>query len=262
MIIRTENNEIIDLSKPICISIEINFNGEQPNTYGVEIADAEAYRAGEFIGDVREGGSCNFEKYKIIPHCNGTHTECIGHITKERIYVNDIFDNIFFKAELITVNPVIYSEEIKETYQPKIDEGDLLITSEMIPEVISGDALIVRTKPNDESKKVRRYEETGFPYFTNEAMEKINKSGIKHLLVDMPSIDRMYDGGKLSNHHIYWGLKKGDEVGKNYSKKTISEMVFADDFIKNGVYMCCIQIPDWKGDASPSRIFLYEIIKQ
>ena len=42
---------------------------------------------GQFIGDTRMGGPCNFETYSITPHCNGTHTECVGHITNERVSI-------------------------------------------------------------------------------------------------------------------------------------------------------------------------------
>ena len=75
----------VDFSKGIDISIPLNFNGEQPNTYGVDRATSKPFQNGEFIGDTRKGGPCNFETYSFTPHCNGTHTECIGHITDERI---------------------------------------------------------------------------------------------------------------------------------------------------------------------------------
>jgi hypothetical protein len=65
----------------------LDFNGAQPNAYGVERATATACEASDLIGDTRRGGSCNFEQIKFIPHCNGTHTECVGHITDERILI-------------------------------------------------------------------------------------------------------------------------------------------------------------------------------
>ncbi len=47
-------------------------------------------QAGEFLGDTRSGGSCNAEVLTLTPHCNGTHTECIGHITDERITLAEV----------------------------------------------------------------------------------------------------------------------------------------------------------------------------
>ena len=77
----------VDFSKGMDISIPLYFNGEQPNTYGVDKATSSAYQDGQFIGDTRKGGPCNFETYSFTTHCNGTHTECIGHITNERISI-------------------------------------------------------------------------------------------------------------------------------------------------------------------------------
>ena len=78
----------VDFSKGNDISIPIKFNGSQPNTYGVKIATSIAYQDGQFIGDTRKGGPCNFETYNFTPHCNGTHTECIGHITNAVSYTH------------------------------------------------------------------------------------------------------------------------------------------------------------------------------
>ena len=72
---------LIDFSNFNDLSIPINFNGTQPNTYNVEKASSEPYKDDSFIGDTRRGGPCNFETYKITPHCNGTHTECIGPVS-------------------------------------------------------------------------------------------------------------------------------------------------------------------------------------
>lgn len=253
----------VDTSKPLEISIPINFNGEQPNTYDVELAQAQPYQAGDMIGDTRQGGSCNFEKYTIIPHCNGTHTECVGHITDERISVNNILKDVFFVGEMITVEPV-GAVDTNEKYDPELNTADYVITKESIKDKIKKDndvkALMIRTLPNDDSKKTRRYIQHEPPFFSNDAMEYINELVIEHLLIDIPSVDRTFDQGKLTNHHIFWNVKQGShEAGKNYSLKTITEMIYAPDEIKDGKYIVNIQIPDWKSDAAPSRIFLFNL---
>jgi arylformamidase len=258
-----DKDYFIDVSEPIEISVPINFNGEQPNTYDVEIASAQAYQAGDIIGDTRKGGSCNFEKYIIIPHCNGTHTECVGHITDKRIYINDVLKSILIQGELITVEPV-NADKTKDNYDPKFNSTDKAITRESIEKKIRKDdnikALMIRTLPNDDSKKSRRYMQDEPPIFSNDAMEFINELGIEHLLVDMPSVDRTFDEGKLTNHHIFWNVAQGShETDNNHSLKTITEMIYASNEIKDGKYLVNIQIPDWKSDAAPSRVFLYEL---
>src|SRR6186997_1126872 len=116
-----------DAAKPIDISIPLNFNGEQPNAYGVEKATSKACEAGELVGDTRLGGSCNFEQYTFIPHCNGTHTECIGHITNERISVRDCLQDAFLRAWLVSVPPTL-SGNTEEQYPVNSAKDDMLIT--------------------------------------------------------------------------------------------------------------------------------------
>src|SRR5205085_1356430 len=116
-----------DPSDPIDISIPLNFNGTQPNAYGVEPARSTPCAAGDLVGDTRQGGSCNFEQYTLIPHCNGTHTECVGHITNERISIRDCLTDVFIPTMLISVQPQEPSTT-DETYSVSADTGDLLIT--------------------------------------------------------------------------------------------------------------------------------------
>ena len=108
------------------ISIPLNFNGEQPNTYGVDRASSSPYQDGQFIGDTRKGGPCNFETYSFTPHCNGTHTECIGHITDERISVLSSLKDEMIPATLVSVTP----KNTTENYTPELNKEDLVITKE------------------------------------------------------------------------------------------------------------------------------------
>ena len=92
----------VDFSKGMDISIPLYFNGEQPNTYGVDKAISSPYQDGQFIGDTRKGGPCNFETYSFTPHCNGTHTECIGHITKERVSILNSLQVAYGRTRIFT----------------------------------------------------------------------------------------------------------------------------------------------------------------
>lgn len=256
----------INLLNPIDISIPVVFNGAQPNTYNVPIASAKTYEDGQFIGDVRRGGSCNFEEYRLIPHCNGTHTECVGHIAHERISVHKILRDVFFQGTLVTITPEKAVDSL-ETYSPEKLHDDRLITSKSLFYVLENaspdflKALIIRTRPNDLSKQSRKYLEMPPPFFSLEAMEYIVSLGVEHLLVDIPSVDRTFDEGRLSAHHIFWAVPQGshDVDPKEPSIKTITEMIFVPDEIPDGRYLTHIQIPNFIADAAPSRVFLYEV---
>ena len=125
--IKIENKKYtVDFSRGTDISIPINFNGDQPNTYGVDRAMSRPYQDGRFIGDTRKGGPCNFETYSFTPHCNGTHTECIGHITNERIDVLTSLEEEMIPATLISITP----KSSDESYIPNLNTDDLVITKE------------------------------------------------------------------------------------------------------------------------------------
>ncbi len=262
----------INSEKPLDISIPLNFNGAQPNAYGVEKAQSKPCEAGAIVGDTRQNGSCNFEQITFIPHCNGTHTECVGHITNERISIHECLRDAFVPVSLISVKPE-NANETNETYAVKLSENDKLITRKSIENALripnsrfqipNIEGLIIRTLPNDESKLSREYLEIIPPFFTTEAMEFIVQIGIKHLLVDMPSIDRIYDEGKLSNHRIFWNIEAGkfELNAKSRRNNTITELIFVPNFIEDGFYLLNLQIAAFAADASPARPILFEFVE-
>lgn len=256
----------IDAGNPIDISIPLIFNGAQPNAYGVERATATACESGDLIGDTRRGGSCNFEQVKFIPHCNGTHTECVGHITDERVPIYKSLQDAFVPAALVSVLTENASQT-EETYPIKLNAEDRLITKKSLQNQLENidanwlDGLVIRTLPNDESKKQRTYMEHPAPFFSTEAISYIAENGVKHLLVDMPSIDRAFDAGKLSNHRIFWNIApESCSLDKaSLINNTITEMIYVPDEIEDGAYLLNLQIASFAADASPSRPLLFKI---
>ncbi len=256
----------INENEPLNIAIPLKFGEAQPNAYGVERASSEACEAGAIVGDTRRGGSCNFEQIKFIPHCSGTHTECVGHITDERISVNDCLTDAFSAANLISVTPEKAADSA-DSYPFELNKDDLLITRKCIENALAAkelsfnDALIIRTNPNDESKLSRVYADEIPPFFSTEAMQLISASGIRHLLVDTPSIDRIYDGGKLSNHRIFWNVEPGAfEISeKTLINRTITELIYVPKQISDGEYLLNLQIAPFAADAAPSRPLLFRL---
>lgn len=255
-----------DTSEPITISIPMKFNGDQPNTYDVDKAAAKAYETSGFIGDTRRGGGCNFEEYKLIPHCNGTHTECVGHISLERISIHNTLKDSFTPATLISVTPE-KAFDTKDRYIPDKNENDQLITKKVLEEKLKDadknflEGIIIRTLPNDDSKNSRQYINQLPPFFSIDAMEYIVNLNVKHLLMDIPSVDRTFDEGKLTSHHIFWNvpLESHDVDRDKHSLKTITEMIYAMNEVEDGRYLMNIQIPDFVADAAPSRVLMYKI---
>ena len=86
-------------------------------------------------------------------------------------------------------------------------------------------------------------------------VEYILECGIEHLLLDLPSVDREQDEGKLACHKIFWKYPEEPRL-----HCTITELIFVPDSIRDGNYLLQIQIPNICLDAVPSRPFLYQAI--
>ncbi len=249
---------------PVDIAISMDFYGPQPNTYGIPPAKAQAFEGQGFVGDVRRGGSCNFEIHTLTPHCNGTHTECVGHIASQRLSLHTMLRESFFPATLVSIRP-LSPQETTDSYLPAPDPQDRLITRDALLEAVAPpsrawlQALVIRSLPNDSSKLGRDYSEESPPYFSLEAMQLIRSWGVQHLLVDMPSVDRMLDEGRLENHHIFWGVDSGshDVAPERASHATITEMIYVPDAIADGRYLLELQVAAWCSDAAPSRPRLF-----
>lgn len=241
------------------ISIPLQFNGPQPNFFGVEPAAANPYEKGNIIGDTAKGGSCNFETVHFTPQCSGTHTECVGHIVDEDITITDVNVDSFIPAVLLSAEPSIDEES-----------GDRVIDAKMLktfldnvsPEFLK--AVIIRTIPNNPEKMTKTYKENEIPpYLTEDAVQILLDNGMEHILIDLPSLDRAFDEGKLAAHHLFWEIPAGSHhlVNGEISKRTISELIYVPDDVKDGVYVLNLQIPPFKSDAAPSRPILYEAIQ-
>lgn len=248
----------------IDISIPLTFNGPQPNTYGVPQAQSQAFEGGGFVGDVRRGGSCNFESYTFIPHCNGTHTECIGHITEARISVHERLKDTFIPATLITVEPVAPAATT-DTYLPALHTEDRLITQAALARALAPfdadfrQAIIIRTLPNEAEKMHCDYTQVAPAFFSIEAMEYIRAQAVQHLLTDTPSLDRLHDEGRLTAHHIFFEIEKGEHTEPRSIPYTITEFIYAPDTVADGIYLLNLQIAPFVSDAAPSRPRLFEL---
>jgi kynurenine formamidase len=246
-----------DLSRPESLAIPLRFDGAQPRFFGAPRAEAAPYRGDCFVGDTDQGGSCNVSEIRLVPHCNGTHTENVGHIVRTDLSVGSSVGQSLMCAVLISVRP----EADGATGDRTISRDSLAgaIGNRSLDDVA---ALIVRSLPNDPAKKSMDYDAAAAPpYFAGDAMRFIVGKGFRHLLVDFPSIDRMNDEGKLANHRLFWNVAPGsNQAGpETRTDRTITEMIFADDGIADGLYLLNLQVPAWHSDAAPGNPVLYKL---
>lgn len=235
----------VDLAKPIDISIPLRAGEQNVNAWYTPPVKIEPVLMGDWVGDVNQGGSVNFRNIFFNPHGNGTHTECVGHISKENYSINQCLKTFFFIAELVTVLP----DETKD--------GDLIITKQHLENCLGDkrpEAIIIRTLDNSISKINKQYSNTNPPYLEYTAAEWIDAIGIDHLLIDLPSVDQEVDGGKLQAHHAFWQYPHNTKL-----QRTITEMIYVPNKVYDGTYLLNLQIASFENDASPSKPVLYQL---
>ncbi len=243
------NNRIyrIDLSKQIDISIPIGGDEGNLSAWGHGDPSISPFKQGLSTISVAEGAAVNFNDISFNPHAHVTHTECVGHITKESQSVNRQLANYFFLAELVTIAP--------EKYQ-----DDFVISRKQLQYAFGTkkrDALIIRTLPNLKEKMNRNYSGTNPPYLLEQTARFIVDRNIDHLLVDLPSVDKESDNGALLAHKAFW-----DVEGNIRLHATITEFIFVPNSVEDGTYFLNLQVAPFENDASPSRPVLYEILDQ
>lgn len=236
----------INLSKPLDISIPLEEGANTVNAFYAPLLSISPVVAGNFIGDTQQGGVVNFKNLQINPHGNGTHTECVGHISPRSEKLNQHLHHFFFSTKLISV------------YPQKLANGDRVILKEQLSELLSDynkeEALIIRTLPNDNLKLVTNYSGANPPYIHYQAMEYIVGLGIQHFLIDVPSVDREEDGGQLLAHKAFWQYPENIRFGS-----TITELAYVPNTIKDGVYLLNLMVLNLGLDVSPSRPVLYQL---
>ncbi|KGO79861.1 metal-dependent hydrolase [Flavobacterium beibuense F44-8] len=240
----------IDFSSPIDISIPLTNTDANPIAWYIDKPVIEPVKMGDWVGKVREGSSTNFNNIFFNPHGHGTHTECLGHITKDFYSINQALKQFFFLAEVVSITPEVQGE-------------DLVITHDQIADALEGkspEAIVIRTLPNEAIKKSKNYSNTNPPYLEEAAAAYIRECGIKHLLIDLPSVDKEKDEGKLVAHKAFWNVKDVNSLNTDARHDaTITEMIYVNDEVTDGSYLLNLQIASFENDASPSKPVLYKL---
>lgn len=234
----------IDLSQPLDISVPIQSSNRNVNAWYHDAPRIEPVQDGEWIAAVSQGAAINFNNIYFNPHAHGTHTECVGHITEETHSINKNLKTFFFLAEVITVAPERYKE-------------DKVISKKQLQFALGNkkrDAIVLRTIPNTRDKLSRQHSNTNWPYLKADAVAFLVSKGVKHILIDLPSIDKEKDGGVLIGHNTFWNTK-----GKLRMDATITELIYVSNKIEDGEYFLNLQIAPFENDASPSKPVLYKV---
>jgi arylformamidase len=242
----------VDFARATSLALPLDFDRRHPRHFGAPPASSVAYRAGSFEGEVARGASCNCRSVTIIPHCNGTHTESASHLTREQRPLHEILPTAPLPALLLTVPPVAAAQTSEDSL-PAPQPGDRLVTragllaawqqhGTAVPS-----ALLLRTGTD--------WWDDAPPYLSRQLADELVARGIRHLVTDLPSVDRLDDAGLLTAHRIFFGMPAGstrlDDARRALA--TITELAVMPTALADGPCAVQIQIPAWHGDAVPSR---------
>lgn len=249
------------------LSIALDFNGPQPNAFGLPRASAQPFSAGAFVAATEQGAGFNCDGLSLFPHGNGTHTECVGHIAHGPHFVHEHVQDALIPATLLSVT-LQRLGDTQESYPHLATPEDWVITADALHEAFLAidadplwlEALIIRTYPNDREKVWANYTGQNPAYLTAEAMQWVLNRQARHLLVDLPSVDREEDQGQLPNHHDFWAVPHGEHAATAGSEgRTITELIYVPEHVVDGHYLLNLQVPALLTDAAPSRPTIYPI---
>ncbi len=245
-----------DLGRPICLAVPTSFEGEGLRCFGAPAASAHPLSVPGFTGRVELGGSCNCSTLTLTPHCNGTHTECAGHLTVQRLDAFRVVPAGPIPALLVTTpgRSAVTAQDLERAWSAAARAG------------LPPRALVVRTSradgaPSDPQTRLRELGSGSAGYLEPEAAGWLVERGIEHLVVDLPSIDPMKDGGRLAAHRAFFGLPPGssDLALAARAGCTITELACVPDAAADGEYLLELQTPALAGDAVPSRPLLFAV---
>jgi arylformamidase len=258
--IRFRDGEVsVDLASAVSLAVAVDFAGSEPRHYGAPLPRSRPLAAPGFSGAVATGASCNCSTITLTPHCNGTHTESAGHLTREPLHAYTVVPTGFLPALLVSITS-LDAASTDESTEPAPKKGDGLITRRALEEAwppsgpLQPQAIVIRTRGRGAA---------GFPYLSRDAATLLVERGIEHLVVDLPSIDRAEDEGRLTAHRIFFGLPRDSQSLAQASRAhcTVTELARVPETARDGWYLLELQAPALGGDAVPTRPLLYAVAK-
>ena len=234
----------IYVDQPIDISIPLRASKDNVNAWYLPPPKIYAAKLKNWTGSVKSGAAVNFNSIEFNPHAHGTHTECVGHITEETYSINSCLKQFLFVSEVITV-------------VPEKSGKDLIISEKQLRYAIGNkkrEAVVIRTLPNTKDKLSRQYANTNPPFLSEAAAIYLRNKGVKHLLIDLPSVDKEKDNGELLAHKAFW-----DVHGAIRTEATITELIYVPNAVRDGKYILNLLVAPFQNDASPSKPVLYKL---
>ncbi len=156
------------------------------------------------------------------------------------------------------------------TVAPRRIAEDLVVTRAALeaawPKRLDGpppQALILRTAAPPDPAPPSSPAVSSPPWLAADAAEFIVARNIAHLVVDLPSLDRTHDEGRLAAHRAFFGLPPGGrrlaQAGRPHA--TVTEYACVPAALPDGGCVLAWQVPAIAGDAVPCRPLAYRYVR-
>ncbi len=226
------------------LSLALN-KKDNVNCYYLEGPSFEYFKSEAFVGSLAAGGSVNCERLSFYPHASGTHTECALHVLPVDFDMRNIQIPVLQMCKIVSVQPT----------QIGSDHCIDMAAIKGLHNQENFEAIVVRTLPNGIEKCHENYSGNNPVYFEPEVLSVLQDMGFKHILTDLPSIDKESDEGRLAAHKNWFLVQ-----GKAPADRTITELIYIPESLADGNYVLNIQVPKIETDAVPSRILVYPCV--
>ena len=240
-----------DFRRAVSLALPLDFDGVQPCHFGAPRATSTPFVVGGFNGEVSQGASCNCRSVTLIPHCNGTHTEGVAHLTTDSEPLHGYVPLGPLPALVLSLAPTDAAGTDEDSL-PAPQPGDRLLTRAALraawPSALpfAPRVLVIRAASADDGVP---------PYLSQQLAAELVERGIEHLVLDLPSADRSDDEGKLTAHRLFFGLPAGSTTHADAARPrcTITELACIPDTVPDGPCAVQLQLTRWSGDAVPSQ---------
>ena len=109
--------------------LSLNFEFGRPRAWYIEGPRREAVSLGDWVGSVEQGGSVNFFNVQLNPHAHGTHTESVGHLTRETVHAIDLGIPLVMRARVLRIptEALLTLEVLKQSSAALLDYEALVL---------------------------------------------------------------------------------------------------------------------------------------
>jgi kynurenine formamidase len=247
------------LTEPAPVSREVDFFPvtKAPNGFSLPRISRKTFvYKDKFIGNVGEGGACNVDILNYVPH-GLTHIETSAHILMQdenAVTIKDIpVQNLSGLVYLLDITDI--DAEAGRSVRWQDVEAKLKKITLPIRMLALKTQASLQPRDTDFSGK-------DFLYLSPETAEKLHdfKPRINCLLLDLPSIDRESDGGKLAAHRHFFGLPQKGCRWEDKEKRTLVELAWFSD-LQEGYYYAFITPQRFQTNAVSTGIVFHPLLE-